>query len=71
MKTHTIIYGYDFSTEMIEVKYSNSIRYILIHCCESSLGKECVVFDDLFDHRLDYEMFKMIHNKFVNKKLGK
>jgi hypothetical protein len=66
-----MIYGYDFSTEVIEVNYSNGIGYILLHCCESPLGKECVVFDELFDRKLDYEIFKMIHNKFVDRKLGK
>ena len=66
-----MIYGYDFSTEVIEVNYSNGIGYILLHCCESSLGKDCVVFDGFFEHKLDYELFKEIHNKFVNKKLGK
>ena len=71
MKTHTMIYGYDFSTEVIEVNYSNGIGYILLHCCESSLGKDCVVFDGLFEDKLNYEMLRVIHNKFVNRKLGK
>jgi hypothetical protein len=71
MKTHTIIYGYDFSTEMIEVNYSDGVGYILLHCCKSPLGKECVVLDDIFPVKLDYELFKVIHNKFIDKKLGK
>ncbi len=66
-----MIYGYDFSTEVIEVNYSNGIGYILLHCCESSLGKDCVVFDGFFEHKLNYEMLRVIHNKFVNRKLGK
>ena len=66
-----MIYGYDFSTEVIEVNYSNGIGYILLHCCESSLGKDCVVFDGFFEHKLNYEMLRVIHNKFVDRKLGK
>lgn len=71
MKTHTIIYGYDFSTEMIEINYSDGVGYILLHCSKSSLNKDCVVFDGIFPVKLDYGLFKEIHNKFVNRKLGK
>jgi hypothetical protein len=30
-----------------------------------------VVLDDIFPVKLDYELFKVIHNKFIDKKLGK
>lgn len=71
MKTHTIIYGYDFSTEIIQINYSDGIGYVLLHCCQSVLNKECEVFSDIFPVKLDYELFKEIHNKFVHRKLGK
>jgi len=71
MKTHTTIYGYEFTTEMIEINYSDGVGYILLHCCESVLNKNCVVLDDIFPAKLDYQFFKEIHNSFINKKLGK
>lgn len=71
MKTHTLIYGYDFSTEMIEINYSNGIGYIILHCCKSVLNDECVVHNDIFPGKLNYDLFKEIHNKFVYRKLGK
>jgi hypothetical protein len=71
MKTHTIAYGYDFSTEMIQMNYSDGVGYILHHCCKSPLGKECILIDEIFEHKFDYELFKEIHNKFIHKKLGK
>lgn len=71
MKTHTIIYGYDFTTEMIQINYSDGVGYILLHCSKSSLNKECEVFGDIFPVKLDYELFKEIHNSFVYRKLEK
>ena len=68
MKTITLGYGCQFSTEMILVNYKGGSGYILLHCIESSSDKECVVHSDIFDTKLDYETFKYIHNRFVSKK---
>ena len=71
MKTHTMIYGYDFSTEIIEINYSGRVGYIVLHCCKSSLNDECVVHNDIFPCKLNYDLFKEIHNKIIYRKIGK
>lgn len=71
MKTYTVIYGYTFTTEMIEIDYSDGVGYILLHCVESSLNRECVVHDEIFPVKLDYDLFKYIHNRYIERKLKK
>ena len=65
MKTHTIIQGVNYSTEQIEIKFHDGVKVTLIHCIETPLDKDCECSGDIFDSKLDYDIFKDYHNSFI------
>jgi hypothetical protein len=65
MKTNTIIGGVIYSTEQVEIKFTDGVKVTLIHCVETQLDKHCECFGDIFDAKLDYEIFKDYHNSFI------
>ena len=65
MKTHTIIQGVDYSTEQVEIKFFDGVKVTLIHCIETPLDKDCECSGDIFDSKLDYDIFKDYHNSFI------
>ena len=65
MKTHTIIQGVDYSTEQVEIKFFDGLKVTLIHCIETPLDKDCECSGDVFDSKLDYDIFKDYHNSFI------
>lgn len=65
MKTHTIIKGVNYSTEQVELKFIDGVKVTLIHCTETPLDKDCECSGDLFDGKLDYEMFRKYHDSFT------
>jgi hypothetical protein len=65
MKTHTIIDGVDYSTEQVEIKFFDGLKVTLIHCVETPLDKDCECSGDIFDSKLDYDIFKDYHNSFI------
>lgn len=65
MKTHTIIQGVNYSTEQVELKFHDGVKVTLIHCVETPLDKDCECSGDLFDTKLDYDIFKDYHNSFI------
>ena len=67
MKTHTIIYGVNYSTEQVLIDFNGKLVYSLIYCIESPLDKDCECDDETFDTKLDYELFREYHNNFVKK----
>ena len=65
MKTHTIIQGVNYSTEQVELKFHDGVKVTLIHCVETPLDKDCECSGDIFDSKLDYDIFKDYHNSFI------
>lgn len=65
MKTYTIIEGVHYSTEQIELKFFDGVKVTLVHCVETPLDRDCECSGDLFDTKLDYEIFKDYHNSFI------
>ena len=65
MKTHTIIQGVNYSTEQVELKFHDGVKVTLIHCVETPLDKDCECSGDMFDYKLDYDIFKDYHNSFI------
>ena len=65
MKTHSIIGGVNYSTEQVELKFHDGVKVTLIHCVETPLDKDCECSGDLFDTKLDYDIFKDYHNSFI------
>jgi hypothetical protein len=65
MKTNTIIGGVIYSTEQVEIKFTDGVKVTLIHCVETQLDKHCECSGDIFDGMLDYEMFRSYHDSFV------
>jgi len=65
MKTHTIIGGVDYSTEQVEIRFTDGVKVTLIHCVETPLDKHCECSGDIFDSNLDYDIFKDYHNSFI------
>ena len=65
MKTHTIIGGVDYSTEQVEIRFTDGVKVTLIHCVETPLDKDCECSGDVFDSNLDYDIFKDYHNSFI------
>ena len=65
MKTHTIIQGVNYSTEQVELKFHDGVKVTLIHCVETPLDKDCECSGDMFDSKLDYDIFKDYHNSFI------
>jgi hypothetical protein len=65
MKTYTIIEGVHYSTEQVEIKFHDGVKVTLIHCVETPLDKDCECSGDLFDSKLDYDIFKDYHNSFI------
>jgi hypothetical protein len=65
MKTHTIIQGVNYSTEQVEIKFFDGVKVTLIHCVETPLDKDCECSGDIFDSKLDYDIFKDYHNSFI------
>jgi len=41
------------------------VKVTLIHCVETQLDKHCECSGDIFDAKLDYEIFKDYHNSFI------
>ena len=67
MKTHTILYGVNYSTEQVLINFDDKMVYCLVFCVETPLDKDCECFDEVFDTKLDYEVFKDYHNSFIKK----
>lgn len=67
MKTHTIIYGVNYSTEQVLRELNGKKVYSLIFCIETPLDKDCESFDGTFDTKLDYELFREYHGNFIKK----
>jgi hypothetical protein len=67
MKTHTIIYGVNYSTEQVVINFDDKMVYCLVFCIETQLDKDCECFDEVFDAELDYQVFKDYHNSFIKK----
>jgi hypothetical protein len=67
MKTHTIIFGVNYSTEQVLRDFNGKVGYSLIHRIETPLNKYCEYGDEVFDTKLDYEVFKEHHNNFIRK----
>ena len=65
MKTHTIIQGVNYSTEQVEIRFTDGVKVTLIHCIETPLDKDCECSGDIFDSKLDYDIFKDYHNSFI------
>jgi len=65
MKTNTIIGGVIYSTEQVEIKFTDGVKVTLIHCVETQLDKHCECSGDIFEAKLDYEIFKDYHNSFI------
>jgi hypothetical protein len=65
MKTNTIIGGVIYSTEQVEIKFTDGVKITLIHCVETQLDKHCECSGDIFEAKLDYEIFKDYHNSFI------
>ena len=65
MKTHTSIGGVNYSTEQVELKFHDGVKVTLIHCVETPLDKDCECSGDIFDSKLDYDIFKDYHNSFI------
>jgi hypothetical protein len=65
MKTNTIIGGVIYSTEQVEIKFTDGLKVTLIHCVETQLDKHCECSGDIFEAKLDYEIFKDYHNSFI------
>ena len=65
MKTNTIIGGVIYSTEQVEIKVIDGVKVTLIHCVETPLDKDCECSGDIFDSKLDYDIFKDYHNSFI------
>ena len=65
MKTNTIVGGVIYSTEQVEIKVIDGVKVTLIHCVETPLDKDCECSGDIFDSKLDYDIFKDYHNSFI------
>jgi hypothetical protein len=65
MKTHTIISGVNYSTEQVELKFFDGVKVTLVHCVETLLDKDCECSGDVFDDKLDYDIFRSYHDSFV------
>jgi hypothetical protein len=65
MKTNTIIGGVIYSTEQVEIKFFDGVKITLIHCVETQLDKHCECSGDIFEAKLDYDMFRSYHDGFV------
>ena len=65
MKTYTIVGGVSYSTEQVEIKFFDGPKVILLHCVETPLDKDCECSDDIFDSKLEYDIFKDYHNSFI------
>ena len=65
MKTNTIVGGVNYSTEQVELKFHDGVKVTLIHCVETPLDKDCECSGDMFDYKLDYDIFKDYHNSFI------
>jgi hypothetical protein len=65
MKTITNIFGVNYSTEQVELKFFDGVKTTLIHCIETPLDKDCECSGDVFDGMLDYDMFRSYHDSFV------
>lgn len=65
MKTNTIIGGVIYSTEQVELRFTDGVKVTLIHCVETQLDKHCECSGDIFDVMLDYDIFKDYHNSFI------
>jgi len=67
MKTHTIVYGVNYSTEQVLRDFNGKKVYSLTYCIETPLDKDCEYGDEIFESKLDYEVFREYHNNFVKK----
>jgi hypothetical protein len=65
MKTITNIFGVNYSTEQVEIKFFDGVKVTLIHCVETQLDKDCECSGDVFDDMLDYDVFRSYHDSFV------
>ena len=70
MKTYTKLWGKTKSTEMVEITYDKtSTGYIIIHSIETAESSEYWCQDYLLNEKLDYEIFKEIHNGVVKQQV--
>ena len=70
MKTYTKLWGKTISTEMVEITYDKtSTGYIIIHSIETAESSEYWCQDYLLNEKLDYEIFKQIHNGVVKQQV--